>query len=73
MSLSLTDEILDPTKARSLEWSNSAFGLGQVPIRPFGNAPFAKMGAQEFRNVRSKVHFPVYEACDLQLATCDGW
>jgi len=84
MSFSLTDEILDPTKARSLEWSNSAFGLKQVSIRPSariwlgqserrvrghrrtkslfaarapannGDAPSAKMGTQEFHNVRSR-------------------
>ena len=34
MFLSFTHEIIDPTKARSLESANSAYGLKQVPYSP---------------------------------------
>ena len=57
MSLSLTHEIFDPSMACSLESANSACGLRQVPIRPFGNATSAEMCPQKFHNVRSKRHF----------------
>jgi len=60
MSLSLTHEIFDPTRAWSLEWSNSAFGLKQVPIRLCGDAPSAQMGAQKFRSVRFKDIFTIF-------------
>jgi hypothetical protein len=68
--LSLTHEIFDPTRAWSLEWSNSAFGLRQVPIRPFGDASFAKMGAQKFRNACSRDIFSANYLLERHIVVC---
>ena len=44
MPPSLTHEIFDPTRARSLKSANSAFGVGQCLFATFVAASFASIG-----------------------------